>query len=102
MSAVSYIISLLVPNEELKFVRIEPEGLTEEFSEAASWQDINDAIGYRDALMEGFKAQGYRTATQDDNLGTAEDPLANTVMFTLLRHTLEPIRTAHLIKDGVH
>jgi hypothetical protein len=102
MSTVSYIISLLVPGEELKFVRVEPEGLTEEFNECASWQDINDAIGYRDALMEGFKAQGYRTATPEDNLGTVEDPLANTVMFTVLRHTLEPIRTSHLIKDGVH
>lgn len=99
MSTASYLISIMVPGEDLKFVTVSPEhGFTEDFSQAASWPESKDAIAYRDVLMDGFRKQGYRTTSATEDLGDPEDPASKVVMFTVMKHTLVAHLTTHLIK----
>ena len=100
MSTTSFLISLLIPGEDLKFVKVATNaGFTEEFSEASTWSDSKDAVAYRDLLMDGFRKQGYRTTTASEEIGDAEDPASKVVMFTVLKYTLAAHLTTHLIKD---
>lgn len=98
---VSYLIGVLVPGEDLQFVvnREDRFVLGNEFSQASSWPDMDQAKVCRDAFMDKFREQGYRTALAGEALGEPEDPASKAVMFTIMRSTLEPALTSVLIKD---
>lgn len=98
---VSYLIGVLVPGEDLKFVVKSDDRLVlgDEFSQAASWPEMEEAKTCRDAFMDQFREQGYRTALGGEALGDPEDPASKAVMFTIMRSTLEPVFTSVLIKD---
>jgi hypothetical protein len=101
MSTTSYLISLLVPGDDLKFV-MQSEGhfvLGGDFSQASSWPTIEEAKVVRDAFADSLREQGYRTALGGEALGDPEDPASKAAMFTILRSTLEPALTSVLIKD---
>lgn len=93
---VSYLIGVLVPGEDLQFITKSDDRfvLGGEFSQASSWPELEEAKACRDAFMDQFRAQGYRTA-----LGDPEDPASKAVMFTIMRSTIEPVLTAVLLKD---
>lgn len=98
---VSYLIGVLVPGEDLQFITKSDDRfvLGGEFSQASSWPELEEAKACRDAFMDQFRAQGYRTALGGEALGDPEDPASKAVMFTIMRSTIEPVLTAVLLKD---
>lgn len=100
-STTSYLIGVLVPSEDLQFITKTDDRfvLGGEFSQAASWPEMEDAKVCRDAFMDQFREKGYRTALGGEALGDPEDPASKAVMFTIMRSTLEPALTSVLIKD---